>query len=64
MSKISMKEQVDKIFDRLPDEATWSQLEYEIYVRKAIEEGDRDIKEGRFVSDDEARLEFGLEPGL
>lgn len=62
MSKVAMKEQVEKMFDRLPDEATWSQLEYEIYVRKAIEEGLEDARVGRVVSHEEVLREFGLEP--
>ena len=43
----------------MPD-ATWEDLQYEIYVRQAVEAGLKDSREGRTVSLEEARSRFGL----
>jgi len=40
--------------DRLPDDASWDDLMYQIYVRQAIEAGVRDADAGRIVSHDDA----------
>jgi len=34
-----IREQARKIIDNLPDEASWVDVMYEIYVRKKIDEG-------------------------
>ena len=47
--------------DRLPDDVTWEQLQYEIYVRQAVEAGLADSQAGRTVPLAEARKQFGLD---
>jgi hypothetical protein len=54
------KKEALKIIERLPDDATWEDLQYEIYVRQSIEAGLKDSREGRAVSLEEARRRFGL----
>jgi predicted transcriptional regulator len=44
------KEEVLHILDALPDDATFEDIQYRIYVRQAIETGLRDISEGRTLS--------------
>lgn len=44
--------------DRLPEDATWSDLAYEIQVRQKLEEGLRDLDEGRSTPHDEVRERF------
>ncbi|WP_169977736.1 hypothetical protein [Tautonia rosea] len=61
MTDPSVKDQARRLVDRLPDDATWEDLQYEIYVRQAIEAGLKDSKEGRTVSIEEARRRFGIE---
>ena len=61
MADSNVKDEARRLVDRLPDDATWEDLHYEIYVRQAIEAGVRDSKEGRTVSIEEARRRFGIE---
>ena len=62
MSSSTVKEEARRLIDRLPDDATWEDIQYEVYVRQAIEAGLRDSREGRTVPVDEARRRFGLGP--
>jgi predicted transcriptional regulator len=62
MAASNVKEEMRKITERLPDDATWEDLQYQIYVRQAIEAGLKDSKAGRVVSLEEARRQFGLGP--
>jgi predicted transcriptional regulator len=41
------KEEVRKLLDQLPDEASFEDIQYHIYVREKIERGLKDVKEGR-----------------
>ena len=47
------KEEVLHILDSLPDDATFEDIQYRIYMRQAIETGLRDINEGRTLSQEE-----------
>jgi len=47
------KEEVRRILDSLPDDATLEDVQYRIYVRQAIAAGLRDVDEGRVVSQEE-----------
>jgi len=47
------KDEVRRILDALPDDATLEDIQYRIYVRQAIDAGLRDIAEGRTLSQDE-----------
>lgn len=60
MSTTTIKDEARRLIERLPDDATWEDLQYEIYVRQAIEAGLKDSREGRTVSLEEARRRFGL----
>lgn len=48
------------MIDRLPDSATWDDVEYEIYVRRAIEAGVVDSDSGAVDSIANVRRSFGL----
>ena len=56
----TLKEQAQRLIDRLPDDANWDDLMEEIYVRIAIENGIRDSDEGRTTPVEEVRARFGL----
>jgi predicted transcriptional regulator len=60
MARSTIKEEARRLVDRLPEDATWEDLQYEIYVRQAIDAGLKDSDEGRTVPLDEARRRFGL----
>jgi hypothetical protein len=62
MSTSTVKEEARRLVERLPDDATWEDIQYEIYVRQAVEAGLKDSREGRTVPLAEARRRFGLEP--
>lgn len=47
------KEEVRRILESLPDDATLEDIQYRIYVRQAIAAGVRDVDEGRIVSQEE-----------
>ena len=47
------KEEVRRILDSLPDDATLEDVQYRIYVRQAIAAGLRDVDDGRVVSQEE-----------
>ena len=51
----SVREEAKKILDGLPDEASWEDLMYRIYVRKKIADGISDADEGRVISHEEVR---------
>jgi len=50
----AIKEEAKKLIDILPDDATWDDLMYEIYVRQKIELGLKDIEDGNTVTLEEA----------
>lgn len=47
------KEEVQRILDLLPDDATLEDIQYRIYVHQAIAAGLRDVEHGRVVSQEE-----------
>lgn len=51
---LQAKQTVHDILNRLPDDASLEQIEYQIHVRRMIERGLLDVNEGRVVSSEEA----------
>lgn len=47
------KEEVQRILDQAPDDATFEDIQYRIYVRQKIERAEEDIQTGRLLSQDE-----------
>ncbi len=47
------KEEVRKMLDQIPDDSSFEDIQYHIYVREKIERGLEDIKEGRVLSQEE-----------
>ena len=60
MQMINIKKEAQNLLKDLPEDATWDDLMYEIYVRQAIEAGLADSKAGRTVDVKEVRSRFGL----
>ncbi|MBN3898343.1 MAG: hypothetical protein HWQ41_24635 [Nostoc sp. NOS(2021)] len=58
----NIKEEARRLIDKLPENLTWDDLMYEIYVIQAIEAGLSDSEAGRVVSVEEVRAKFGLQP--
>ena len=53
-----IRKEAKKLVDGLPDEASWDDLMYEIYIRKKIDEGLTAADEGRLISHDEVKQRF------
>ena len=50
----SAKEEVRRILEHIPDNASFEDTQYHIYVREKIERGLKDVIEGRVLSQEEA----------
>ena len=53
-----IKEEALKLIDSLPEEISWDDIIYEMYVRKKIERGIKAADEGRVVTHDEVKQQF------
>jgi len=53
-----IRKEAKKLVDGLPDEASWDDLMYEIYIRKNNDEGLTAADEGRLISHDEVKQRF------
>lgn len=60
MSTAAIKGEAQRLLDQLPDDATWDDLLYQIYVRQSVEAGREDVTAGRVVSVEEVRRRLGL----
>lgn len=47
------KEEVKRILDQIPDNASFEDIQYHIYVCQKIERGRRDVEEGRVITQEE-----------
>jgi len=56
----SVKSAARTIVDALPDDATWDDVMYRIYVRQEIDAGLHDEAAGRIVSQVEAEQLFAI----
>ena len=58
------KDEVRHLLDQLPEEASFEDIQYHIYIRQKIDSGLEDIEVGRTISekDLEMRLAKWLEP--
>ena len=60
MPTTDIKQEAQRLIEKLPANATWDDLMYEIYVRQAIETGLADSATGRTLDVNEVRARFGL----
>jgi predicted transcriptional regulator len=60
MSAPTVREEAHRLVEQLPDDATWEDLLYQIYVRQSIEAGLADCEAGRLVPVEEVRRGLGL----
>lgn len=60
MQMINIKKEAQNLLKDLPEDATWDDLMYKIYVRQAIEAGLEDSEGVRTVDVKEVRSRFGL----
>jgi hypothetical protein len=60
MQTNNIKQAAYHLLQKLPENATWDDLMYEIYVRQAIEAGIEDSEAGRTIDVGQVRAKFGL----
>jgi len=60
MQTENVKQEAHKLLNNLPENATWDDLMYRIYVHQTIEAGLKDSDAGRTVDVKEVRKRFGL----
>lgn len=49
----SAKDEIRRMLEELPDDASWEDVQHSIYVRERIERGRREAVEGRLVEQEE-----------
>jgi predicted transcriptional regulator len=60
MGMQNVKEAARQLVENLPEDVTWDDLMYRIYVRQNIEAGLADSEANRVVEVEEVRKRFGL----
>ena len=60
MSAQNVKEEARRLVDNLPEDVTWDDLMYQIYVRQTIEAGLADSEADRVTDVGDVRNRFGL----
>lgn len=60
MPATTVRDEARRLVDQLPDDATWDDLLYQIYVRQSVDAGLADLRAGRVVSAEEVRRRLGL----
>lgn len=58
MNQSNVKAEMTRMLEALPDDLTWEDLRYHIYVRQKIERAMEDIDAGRTMSQKEAEQYF------
>ncbi len=56
----NVKHEAYRLVETMPENATWEDLMYQIYVRQAIESGLKDSDMGKTIDVKEVRARFGL----
>lgn len=50
-----LKEEAQKLIERMPEHVTWDDIMYEFYVRKEIDSAIQAAEEGRILSHEEVK---------
>ena len=56
----SVKEEARRLVEQLPEDATWDDIMYQMYVHQSIKAGLKDCREGRVLSVEDVRRRLGL----
>jgi len=59
---MTIKEMAQKVISNLPDDTTWEEIQYHLYVLECIQQGEKDLTGGKVMTDEEVRK--GLEKWL
>lgn len=58
----TLKDEAHKLIESLPDNATWEDFKYAMYVRAEIEAGIRSRDDGPMINNNDVRAKYGLKP--
>jgi len=58
MNMGGVREEAQKLIDALPEETSWDDLIYRMYVRKKIAKGIEAAEQGRVVAHEEVKKQF------
>jgi predicted transcriptional regulator len=50
---MTVKERVQKVIEKMPEESTYDDIQYHLYVLQCIEQGEKDIDDGKFMNHEE-----------
>jgi len=50
---VTAKENVRQLLDEMPDDASYRDIEYHIYLRRKVEQGLEDARQGRVLEQEE-----------
>ncbi len=53
-----VKEEAIKLIENLPDDLSWDDIIYEMYVKKKIDTGLKAIEEGKVIPHDDVKKRF------
>jgi predicted transcriptional regulator len=56
-----IKEEARKLIDGLPEEISWDDIIYQMYVRKKIDKGIEAADQGRIMAHEEVKEQFSSE---
>ena len=60
MSTTTIKEEAQKMIDNLPEDVSWDDIMYQIYVRQSINAGLKDSENNNTYTVAEVREKYGL----
>ena len=58
----TVKDEIRRMIENLPEDATWEDVQYSIYVRERIERGRGEAAQGKILEEDE--VERRMKPWL
>jgi len=50
---MTIKQKVCEVISRMPEESTFEDIQYHLYVLQCIEQGEKDIEDGKVLTHDE-----------
>ncbi len=56
----NIKHEAEQLVRDLPEQASWDDLMYEIYVRQKVEEGLRAVEQEQVLTHDEVKRRFAI----
>jgi predicted transcriptional regulator len=59
MARPAPKEEVRRLLETLPDEVSYEDIQYHIYVQQKIDKGLEAAERGNFISDEEIEERIG-----